>query len=376
MEDRLKNLIEGNNEANRTKWAKEWKKQDKKIIGVMSSYVPEEIISAAGMLPFRITGTWREDISHARVYRGDGSCPFCNHALESFLNGDLEFLDGVVIGIQDQELLRIWDVLTYLKITPFCYALHIPLVDSELNYQFFTDEVKKLIVNFQNFFGVKITNDDLRLSIDKYNKMRKLIGTIYEMRKRKIPPLSGAEVLGITTTAQIMPKDQFNQELEMLIPYLATRESSIKNVHPRLLITSEMLDNTAFLSLVEEACLVVMDDMDTGSRYFIQNVDTTLVDLIYALARRYIGRHGAPGTSNWDSQSAQIVKWVKEFNVDGVLGLPHSWCYPQVYRWPFLREKLEESGIPSLSLEREYHLANIGQLRTRIGAFLEMINVN
>jgi len=69
MEDRLKNLIEGNNEANRTKWAKEWKKQDKKIIGVMSSYVPEEIISAAGMLPFRITGTWREDISHARVYR-------------------------------------------------------------------------------------------------------------------------------------------------------------------------------------------------------------------------------------------------------------------------------------------------------------------
>jgi benzoyl-CoA reductase/2-hydroxyglutaryl-CoA dehydratase subunit BcrC/BadD/HgdB len=118
-----------------------------------------------------------------------------------------------------------------------------------------------------------------------------------------------------------------------------------------------------------------MDDMDTGSRYFIQEVDTTLKDPVDALARRYLNRHGAPRMTSWGKQAEQLIKWVKEFNIDGVLALPLAWCYPQRYRMPFLTRKFDEAGIPSICLEREYHLTNVGQLRTRIGAFVEMLSL-
>ncbi|MFC1900341.1 2-hydroxyacyl-CoA dehydratase subunit D [Chloroflexota bacterium] len=374
MENRLKELIEGNSEANRTRWAMEWKKQGKKVIGIMSSYVPEEVIYAAGMLPWRITGTWHEDIGRSRVYRSETNCAYCNHVLESFLSGELDFLDGVVVADQDQDILRTWDVLTYLKAKPFCHAMHIPFVESELSFQYFADEIRRLISEIEDFGGVKIAEEALRSSIDTYNRTRSLLSRIYELRKKEIPPLSGAEVLGITTAAQIMPKEELNRELEELLPYLEERKTDLNKVHPRLLISSDMLDIPAYIELVEEGCLVAMDDMDTGSRFFNQAVDTTLEDPAYALAKRYISHHGSPRMAHWDKQLEQIVKWVKEYNIDGVLNLPLAWCYPQQFRIPFLSRELEKVGIPNISLDREYHMANAGQLRTRIGAFLEMLD--
>jgi benzoyl-CoA reductase subunit C len=375
MEEQLKALIEGNNETNRVKWAKAWKKDGKKVIGVVSTYVPEEIISAANILPFRITGTWQENISHARIYRSDSNCGFCNHILESVLNGDLDFLDGIVISDIDQDLVRLWDVLVYLKKFSFCHIIHVPFTEqSALNYQFYADEMKNLKNNIENFAQAKITGQSLWSTIEIYNKMRTLLEKMYGYRKREIPPLSGSETLGITTAAAVIPKEQFNKQLESLLPYIEQRKTHLKHIHPRLLVISDMLDNPSYLDLVEERSLVAMDDMDTGIRYFVQNVDTSLKDPIVALSKRYLGRHNSPRFSSWDKQADQIIKWVREYNIDGVLSLPFIWCYPQRYRVPFLDRKLEEAGIPHIALEREYHLANIGQLRTRIGAFLEMLD--
>lgn len=374
MEDKLRDLINGNNEENRVTWAKEWKKQGKKVIGVISSYVPEEVISAAGMLPWRVTGSWKENFDHARVYRSDSSCGYCNHVLESLLTNELDFLDGIVITDQDQDLLRLGDVIKSLNRLSLYHVMHIPFVDSELNYKYLKGEIMKLEEILGNFGSVQITRDSLSTSIVTYNKMRNLLNSIYELRKREIPPLSGSEVLGIITTAQIMPKDILNRDLEILLPYLEKRQTNRKQVHPRIMVSSEMLDNPAYISLIEEGCLVAMDDMDTGSRYFDQDVDADLEDLEYSLAKRYLSRHNSPRMANWDRQIDQIIKLVKEFNIDGVISFPQTWCYPQKFRAFFLHESLQKTGIPNVSLEREYHLSNVGQLRTRIGAFLEMIS--
>ena len=374
MEQRLKKLLEGNSEAERAKWAIESKKQGRKVIGVISSYVVEEVISAAGMLPWRINGKWTADISHTRAYRSENSCGYCNHVLESFLTGELDFLDGIVITDLDQDLVRLWDVLVYLKVKPFCHIMHIPFVDTKLSRQFLKEEISRMIKAVEEFGGVKITEESLRLSIETYNQWRRLLGRIYELRKREIPPLSGAETLSITTASSVVPKEYFNQELEALLPYLEGRKTNLKEVRPRLLIESDMLDQPAYLSLVEEeGCLIAMDDMDTGTRLFAQEVDTSQPDLTYALAERYLSRHGVARMASWDEQVEQLIKWVSEFNIDGVLALPLAWCYPQRYRIPFLAKKLEQAGILFLSIEREYHLANAGQIKARVGAFLEVI---
>ena len=375
MEEKLKLLIEGNNENNRSKWATEWKKQGKKVIGLMSSYVPEEVVLAAGMLPWRITGTWQENISHARVYRAESSCGYCNHLLESFLNDEFPFLDGVITTDQDDDLRLTWELLKYKEMKPFCFMLHVPFFETEENYLYFATEIRRLIKELEDFGHVHIDNKKLLNSIQTCNKMRDLLSQVYEFRKREKPPLSGAEILGIVTSAQVMPKDHFNQELEQLLPYIGKRQVNLKQVHPRLLVLSEMLDNPEYIKLVEEGCLVAMDDMDTGSRYMNKNIDNKTKDPVFAIAKSYISRHGAPFMADWKKQSEQIIKWVKEYNIDGVLSFPNLWCYPQRFRDPYLKHAFEEANIPFLSLAREYHLANVGQLKTRAGAFSEMLSV-
>ncbi|MDD5703893.1 MAG: 2-hydroxyacyl-CoA dehydratase family protein [Dehalococcoidales bacterium] len=376
MEERLQQLIQGNSETNRIRWAKEWKKQGRKVIGVMSSYVPEEIIWAAGMLPWRITGTWKENVDHARIYRIDKSCPYSTHVLESFLSGELDFLDGIVTSNQDSDLLHLWDVLTYLKLKQLCVCLHPPFTDHEIHVRFFETEVKRLTASIEDFAGVKISDDALLSSINLFNQMRDILEKLYNLRKRENPALTGAEILGITTAAQVMPRDQFIQELQVLMPFLEKREATPGQTHPRLLVCSDKLDNPEYIKLVEENCLVAMDDLDTGVRYFVQDVQTDQQDLAYSIAKRYLSRHGAPRMIDWDKQTDQIIKWVKDFNINGVISLPHAHEQAQAYRWPILKERLEEAGIPSITINREYHFANAGQLRTRIGAFLEMISVS
>jgi benzoyl-CoA reductase/2-hydroxyglutaryl-CoA dehydratase subunit BcrC/BadD/HgdB len=373
MEDRLKRLVEANGEGNRLRWAQEWKRTGGKVIGIISSDVPEEIIHAAGMLPWHLTGTWGKDVSQARPYRGEFSCGYCTHVLEFLLSDQAGCLDGVVAADVDQDVLRLTDVIETLDKIGFCHLMHMPISDSDHNCRYFATEVRSLLDRMERAAQRKITDDSIRSSIEVYNKMRALLGKLYELRKREEPPLSGAEILGITTAARVMPKEQFNQELEGLLPYLETRKTPLKNVRPRVMVSSEGLDNPAYLSLIEENGSVVMDDMETGSRYFTGNVDTNVSDPVNALAQRYMTRHACSRMASWDRQVTQIIEWVKEYNVQGVISLPLAWCYPLRFRLPYLNERLQQAGIPSASFERDYPLTNIGQLRTRISAFMEML---
>ncbi|MDO8491357.1 MAG: 2-hydroxyacyl-CoA dehydratase family protein [Dehalococcoidia bacterium] len=374
MEDRLRGLIEGNAEANRTKWALEWKKQGKKVIGTICLSVPEEIIYAAGMLPWRVSGTWRENTPLASAYRLPYTCPFCTHVLESLLTGELGFMDGVVFTDRDYDIVRLSDVWTEVGKTPFLHIMHLPQRDSELARLHLAKGIRALMGAIEKLGGKRITDESLSHAIDVYNERQALVANLFEMRKREKPPLSGAEVLGITTAAGVMPADEFNRELKALLPYIERRKPLLCNVRPRLLVSSDMLDNPAYLRVIEDAgCLVAMDDLDTGSRHFQQAVDTGHSDPAYALAKHYITGHGSARTGQWDEQAQQVVQWVKDFSIDGVVDLRQAWCFPRMWRAPFFQPKLAEAGIPNISIEREYHLANVGQLRTRIEAFLEML---
>jgi benzoyl-CoA reductase subunit C len=116
-----------------------------------------------------------------------------------------------------------------------------------------------------------------------------------------------------------------------------------------------------------------MDDLDTGSRYFWGLVDTSLEPL-YALAKRYISHLACPRMFFWDRQVEQVIEWVKEYRIDGVINYPQIYSYPRHYNDPYFREKLTEAGIPVTTIFRDYYLVNVGQLRTRIGAFIETLN--
>lgn len=375
MEDRLQRLLEATSEAHRVDWALEAKKQGKKVIGILCPYVPEEVIYAAGMLPYHIIGTWRENLPRADVYWPGFTDRYSAHALESLLAGELDFLDGVVGTDSSDAARRCLDNWIHIGKTPLARMMHLPHRDSEESYQAFAREIANLIEALETSFGVRVTEESLRGSIELYNKVRASVMKLYELRKRDRPPFSGAEFLRITTAALVMGREEYLRELEGLSEYIEERQAPIGHLSPRLLVASDRLFHPGYLDLIEDVgALVAMDDLDTGSRYFWDLVDTS-GDPLYALARRYITRPACPRMSFWDRQVDQVVRWVKEYRIDGVINYPQIYSYPRHYQDPYFRRRLTEAGIPVTTIFRDYHLANEGQLRTRVGAFVETLGV-
>ena len=203
--------------------------------------------------------------------------------------------------------------------------------------------------------------------------MRKLLMQLYAWRKRDRPPVSGKEALGIVMAAIFLPKEMYIKELGILMDYLEKRQTHLEDLCPRLLVTSDHLDDLNYLGLVEsEHALVAMDDLDTGSRYAWQTTEVD-TDPVLALAKRYIRRPPDPRMAFWDEHVERIIRWVRYYNIDGVLNFPHYSCFERLCCIPYFSDRLNQAGISHMTLLREYHYGDVGQLRTRIAAFIETL---
>lgn len=372
-EEILKKLVTRINEEHRTEAALEAKRQGKKIIGVVSPSVPEEIISAAGMFPWRIAGTWRGDVSRANIYRPVKTDLYCTHVLQSLLDGGLDFLDGVVFAYWTDDIRRLWDIWIHLKKPSFAYMLYVPHKDSDQARSEFRGGIARFMTALEEFGNVEISKQDLVKAVEVYNRWRTLLMRIYELRKREIPAIWGWETLGITTASFVMPRDELNRELEVLVDSLENRRISGAPVWPRLMVCGEDIDDPARLKLIEDLeAVVAMDDLDTGSRYFWKTTEAN-GDPIYALAKRYLACPSSPRNYEWSKYMDQVIEWVRDFNIDGILNLPGMYNYWRQTITPYLVDRLTKYGIPVMTFSTEYRVASVAQLQTRIQAFIETL---
>ncbi|MBI4294840.1 MAG: 2-hydroxyacyl-CoA dehydratase [Chloroflexi bacterium] len=371
-EERFKNLVEANSEQQRKSWALAWKERGGKVIGMLDYYVPEELVYAAGMFPWRVTGTWRGSISRALAYRYTNSCLFCTHVLESLLSGELDFLDGIIATDWDDDMRRLWDVFEHIDKPAFRPAVHVPRANTSVAIDFYAEDLKRLCQQLEKLSGNKVTNDALHQAIEVCNKTRVLLKRVYELRKREKPAISGTEALGLVLASTVMPKEEFNQELESLIGFVEQREARANSFHPRILLASDHLDHPAYIEVVEQSALVVMDDMDTGSRYFWNQVEEDAPPFV-ALSDSYLNKPACPRMFFWEKQVEQVIDWAREFRCDGVLNFPQTFSFDRLQQAPYFRDRLTEVGIPVLDLTRDYSPAKLGQLQTRIQAFTEML---
>ncbi len=376
MEARLQQLLATNGEEERIARGRELKKQGRQIVGAGCPFMAKEILWAGGLQSWRISGTWRAAVPRADVYRPQNACGFCTHVLESMFAGDLDFLAGAVISFKDDDMRRLHGVMEHKKQVPFLRYLHVPHKDIATCLAFFAEELQGLRTSVEDHFKVKITDQALGDAIELYNENRKLFQEIYELRKRDVPPLSGAEYLAITTAAFSLPPDELNRELKALLPYLRERKATIVSLRPRLMVSSEHLDHPGYMEMIESAgCLVAMDDMDTGTGSCWGQVDTNLPPL-EALARHYLLDVPNSRADFWEKQLDQVVGWARDWRIDGILEFPQMYCQPRLYGLVYFEDRMKDADIPVVTILRDYALTNMGQLRTRVGAFLEVLKVH
>ena len=352
----------------------DWKGKGGKVVGFCCSYVPEEILYAADILPYRIRASGCAETSSADVYMTHLNCSFVRSCLQFALEGRYEFLDGLVFTNSCDHVRRLYDVVRETVNFPFMHFISVPHKVSDDAIAWYKEELSEFRENVERSFGVEITEASLSKAIDVCNETRSLLRRLYELRRSEIPPVTGAESLSVVLAGTTTPKAQYNQLLRRLLEELAEREGT-SGYRARLMIAgSGGCDNPAYYEVMEDlGGLVVTDSLCFGSRYFWDPVELE-GDLMFSLAKSYLNRPSCPRMVDKVAERSDFVKqMVDGFKVDGVIFQRIRYCDLWGGQLLHLRKKLREANIPLLSLEREYMLGGTGQLRTRVQAFLERL---
>ena len=350
-----------------------WKDQGGKVVGYFCSTVPEEIITAAGLTPFRMRATGSTSTEESDAFYSSINCSFPRHCFNQVLTGDFKFLDGIVCVNSCDHVRRIYDNWKRFVPTDFIEMMSLPRKTGPDQVGWYTEELAMLKDKIGKHFGVEITDDRLWKAIKLHNETRRLQKKLYELRKQEKPPITGAETLAVMVAGTAMPHDQYNEMLRELLDELSGTEGPGSH-RARLLIVGGILDDPAYIKVIEDqGGLVVTDSTCFGSRLMWVEVDENASDPISALAQYYLtDRPSCPRMyGEHDNRTQYVIDMCREFNCDGVIGERLIFCDSWLVEHYMLGQDLKAAGIPMLKLDREYLTSGIGQLRTRVQAFLE-----
>jgi len=354
----------------------EWKSQGKKVVGFFCSYVPEEILYAADILPVRVRATGCEDTTSAEVYLSRHSCSFTRSCLQFALDGRYDFLDGLVFTNSCDHIRRTYDTMREVASArfPFLEFISVPHKTTDQSVAFYRDELLKFQHAVETSFGVTVTEQRLAKAIETYNDTRRLLKEIYALRQHPKPPLSGAQCIRLILAALSTPKSYYNRLIAKLLDELRETQGPLQPKARLMLSGSGGCEDPRFYQLIEDAgALIVADSLCFGSRYFWKPVEVA-DDLFLSLAASYMGR---PSCASMGDKVAERIHYIKQmvedFKVDGVVYERMRYCDLWGGQILQLREELKAASIPLLELERDYLVASTGQLRTRVQAFVERI---
>lgn len=358
--------------------AKDWKAKGGRVVGYNCIFVPEELIHAAGLMPYRVTGNDRElNIDNANAYLYTSTCSYIRTCFELALGGHYDFLDAYISTSACEGVLRLGEIWgAYLKI-PMLMTLDVPRKINDRCKGFYRDDIEMAKNKLEEQFGVKITDDRLWESIQLYDETRTMLHELYELRKAEHPPISGAEVMEVMNAAVRMPREQFNSLLKQLLKELKESGRALTG-KTRIMVSSSVLNNVELIKGIERlGALVVTDDVCTGARYFWEPASNERSgDPLQALADRALGTgFPCPRTNPPTYRTQRILDMAKDWNVNGVIALTMRNCAPyilDIYMW---KSQLEQREIPVLDLDIEYGGTVTGPARIRIEAFVEMLSM-
>lgn len=353
---------------------RDYKKRGKKVVGFFCSYIPEEIIYAGGMIPLRIRPTGCKETTTADAFMSRLNCTFARSCLELMIKGSFDSLDALVFTNSCDNIRRLYDLLREKHPYPLIHFASVPhKANTEGALDWYKEEITLLKERMEGFFGIKILEESLKEAIAVYNETRALLKKLYEFRREMNPSITGTETLSIILCSTICPKEQFNQLLRKLLEELQGREG-IAHYRARLMIVGSECDDPAYIKIIEDlGGLVVTDSLCFGSRSIWEPVGTEK-DPLGDLVKSYLHRPSCPRMSDRVMERATFIKeMVETFKVDGVLFQKIRYCDLWGGESIYLEKVLKESNIPFISIEREYGLSNVGQLKTRIQAFLERL---
>jgi len=354
----------------------------KPIMGWVCTYTPIEIIIAAGFHPYRIIPT--ADPSLANSYLDSNFCPYVRSCLGEALGKRPEYVDNSIIVNSCDAMRRLYDAWRHYVQGAFIYLLDLPRDDSAKAIRYYQDNLQLLIDRLEEKFKIKISEDSLYQAISVCNKTRELLTELSDLYVNEQVSLSAVEFLQMVKGSMVFPQEEYNGFLEKFIKNAKKEEdillnsSGIRN-KSKILITGTVMDDLSIAEVIEDyGGKIVFVDMCTGNRYFQNQIPLKTSKKInnnplQLLAKYYLSKTPCPRMMNLEKRWEYLLKVIKDNQARGVIFYNLKFCDTSFFELPIIRERLQKYGIPSLCLEGEFASSTSGRIKTRIQAFLEVL---
>ena len=355
-----------------------FKAEGKKCIGVLPYYAPEELVEAAGMVPFGMWGSNKKTISRAKEYCATFYCTIAQLALEMLLDGTMDQLDGIITPtICDtlRPMSQNFRVAMKDKL-PCIFLAHPQNRFAPWGLQFCIDQYTNVRNELDKIAGHEMTDEDIRAAIVTYNKARAARREFVKLANDHCDVISATKRSAVLKAAWFMTKAEYTEKLVALNAELkALPVCEWKGV--KVVTSGIICDNPELLKIFDDNNIAIAaDDVAHESRAF--RVDASEEgDPMMALAQQFADQDYE--VLLYDPQSSKnrrgefVANLVKESGAQGLILFMQQFCDPEEMEYPYLKKALDAEGIPHIKLGIDQQMRDFGQAATAIQAFADVI---
>lgn len=361
---------------------KELKDQGAKVVGLFCSFVPLELVYAAGALPVGLCAFTDEPIAAAEANLPRNLCPLIKASYGFALTDTCPyfyFSDLVVGETTCDGKKKMFELLNDIKET---YVMQLPHSRDEKALAFWKDQVIAFREKLEDFYGVTITEDEIRQAIRQKNRERRVMKAFLDLGKLDPAPMSGYEMgTRLDAGSFSFDLDQRCDEIEKrTAQVIADWEQNHKgkpSERPRLLVTgcpNAGVRDKIIRAVEELGADVVAFDTCNGIRDKVEMVDEENPDVYEALARKYLNINCSVMSPN-ESRREYLTQMIEEYHVDGVIEIVLQSCHTYDVEAYYIKKLVtQDLGKAYLNIETDYSQSDKGQINTRLAAFLETID--
>ena len=363
------------------------KASGRKCIGSTCYQMPEVLMDLEGAFTVRLRAPRTGSMDMGTYYLTSFLCEYTRALLERAMEGGYQFLDCLITPdgcsmlnrcVENMELLKTMDQPGF-----FYKYLEVPMKSDDNGLNLYVGQCReKILTPLKENFGIDVSDAALRRAVERHNELCRVITELGNFRKEDNPRITGYEFHIICMCSFIAPKDLILPMLKETLEEVKTRVPDEKFPYrARVAVVGSEIDDVDMIKLIEDSGAYVCADRFCfgslpGRQEIILNDEE---DVLTQICRQYMETTMCPrhmDTPKMNRRREYVNEIAKEFKADGIIYEQMKFCDPWAYERMVGSSVLrEEYGYPVLTIDRPYAVGNSGQIRTRVQAFVESIEI-
>lgn len=359
------------------------------IIGNNCAQLPEVLLNLPGCTSVRMRAPNTSSMEIGTYYMTSLNCEYCRAMVERCVEGGYDFLNCIFDAYACSQMADANDNIEKLRLCakndPKFFVAHVdtPIKADERAVSHLIRMTRaRVLERLHDEFGIDISDDALRLAVSEHNELCKVINEIGSYRKSPKPTITGYEFAVLCLASYCCPHDLLLPLLKETADELKFRKPDSKDGYRiRVVLAGSEIDDPDFVRLIESAGAYVCADRYCfgsfpGREEIVLN-DTE--DVLTQICRHYVMHCQCPRYMDAERiayRKRYLCGLAREYKADGIIVQQMNFCN----FWPYERAAMyhvipKEYGIPVLSVDRPYIVGTSGQIRTRVQAFVESVEI-